>query len=96
MESATPSVLKAASHVFIVQPSTVDSNESRRQSGLFVAGDEQKPQLYRGVILDIGSHVDEPNAEIGGVILYSAYVPEGVGEGTMHVVAAQYALAFES
>lgn len=87
--------LKAASHVIVVQPSIVDGNEHRTESGLFVAGEPHHSPIYRGVILDIGAHIDEPNASIGGVVHYSSFAPLGVGDETLHIVTCQHVLGFE-
>lgn len=97
MESASHSLLKASAHVFIVQPSLAKDSESRTTSGLFVATTEPMADpVHRGVILDIGAHLDEPNAEVGGVVHYQRYVAIGGGESELHVVGQQYALAFEA
>jgi hypothetical protein len=97
MEAQASAVLKAASHTMIVQPSLVDNAQHQRHSGLIVAAPDGGMQqyIYRGVILDIGAHIDEPNAEIGSVIHYGNYVPIGAGEQELHVVGVQSILAFE-
>lgn len=95
MAAETSTTLKAAAHTIIVQPSIADNDEHQRASGLFVAGDDGRPRLYRGVVLDIGAHIDEPNGEVGSVIHYSSYAVIGVGELTLHVVTTQHILAFE-
>jgi hypothetical protein len=97
MAQGTHSVLKPSNHVFIVRPSVADDMESRTLSGLFVAGDPSgRPPVYRGVIVGIGAHIDEPDAEIGGVVHYQTFVPIGTGDEEMHVVPQQNALCFES
>lgn len=81
----------------IVQPSLADNAQHQRHSGLIVAAPDggMAQRIFRGVILDIGAHVDEPNAEVGGVVHYIQYVPIGAGEEELHVVGVQSALAFE-
>ena len=97
MESATSRLLKASSHVLIVQPSLAKDDESRTRSGLFVAMDEpMAAPVFRGVILDIGAHMDEPNAEVGGIVHYQNYVVIGGAGSETHIVGQQYALAFEA
>lgn len=97
MEGATSRPLKASAHVLIVQPSLAKDDESRTNSGLFIPSSDHHQHLpvNRGVILDIGAHLDEPNAEVGGVVHYQSYVPIGRDEDELHVVGQQYALAFE-
>jgi hypothetical protein len=97
MEAAAHTVLKAASHTMIIQPSIADNTQHQRHSGLIVAAPDggMQQHIHRGVILDIGAHVDEPNAEVGGVIHYTNFVPIGVGDEELHVVGVQSTLAFE-
>lgn len=97
MEAQASAVLKAASHTMIVQPSLADNAQHQRHSGLIVAAPDggMAHHINRGVILDIGAHVDEPNAEVGGVIHYVNYMPIGAGEQELHIVGVQSALAFE-
>jgi hypothetical protein len=97
MEAQASAVLKAAAHTMIVQPSLADNAQHQRHSGLIVAAPDggMAQHILRGVILDIGAHVDEPNAEVGGVIHYVNYMPIGAGEQELHIVGVQSALAFE-
>jgi hypothetical protein len=94
VESATSEILRAARGTLIVQPSLVDNSEGRTASGLFVAGALERSPVYRGVILSVGAHLEEPQAEEGAVVLYSHYVELGVGNDAVHLVASQHILAF--
>lgn len=83
--------LKPAGNCLLVQPSLVDNNESQRQNGLYVVGEQhQGRKLYRGVVQCVGANVTD-DIQIGNVALYSDFVI--VEE--LHVVPEQNLIAWD-
>ncbi len=84
--------LKAASNAIMVQPSLVDNNETRTQSGLFIATEHAPARkVWCGVIEHVGAGVED-GYEVGHVAHYTDYV-EIQG---MHLVPEQHVIAYET
>lgn len=74
--------------MILVTP-TGDDHE-RQHGSLFIAGDERAQKVYRGVVEDVGEHVEE-GIEIGNVAHYLDFIELD----TKHLIPVQRLIAFE-
>lgn len=87
--------LRAASHCVLVSP-TGDHNETEHGRLIVVQNDNPQRQVYRGVVLDVGSQVAQIMDIVrGNVLHYTGFEELMRGEDTLHVVGSTYILAWD-
>lgn len=82
--------MRAPYHALIVTP-TGDTSEVERGRLVVVNSTRESDKVFRGVVEDVGPHMEQPGLEQGAVAFYSSYVEVL----DWHVVSQHHFLCFE-